>query len=121
MPHSPNILAQLGSSFGLAITTIIFNSVLTKESKDAGVTVNKSGTNAPYFAQEDAYKAAMWGGFVFGVLGAVLAALFLRHVGVVGQHRTDSVDEETTAHTIGETDGVKDEKTAERRVSGEQQ
>ena len=65
----------MGSSFGLAITTIIFNSVLTKESRAAGVAVNKSGTNAPYGAQEDAYKAAMWGGFAFGVLGALLAAL----------------------------------------------
>ena len=109
---------QLGSSFGLAITTIIFNSVLTKESRAAGVAVDKSGLNAPRAAQLDAYRAAMWGGFAFGILGAILAALFLRHVGIVG-HRGDVdavVDDEATAHAVGEfragDDG--DEKDAEK-------
>lgn len=83
----------------MAITTIIFNSVLTKESKAVGIVVNKSGTNAPYSAQLDAYKAAMWGGFAFGVLGALLAAVFLRHVGIVGHRKGDDVaDEERTAN-----------------------
>ena len=101
--------------------------MLTNESRAAGVAVNKSGTNAPYGAQEDAYKAAMWGGFAFGVLGALLAALFLRHVGVVG-HRKDDVppeglpeDEETTAYAPGEAEFQRDgEKEGEEaRRSGE--
>ena len=56
--------------------------------------VNKSSTNAPYSAQLDAYKAAMWGGFAFGMVGAVLAAVFLRRVGIVGHRPEDDIDEE---------------------------
>ncbi|EKM57838.1 uncharacterized protein PHACADRAFT_251711 [Phanerochaete carnosa HHB-10118-sp] len=122
LPHEQSLagalfqtMSQLGNSFGLAITTIIFNSVLAKDSKKAGVAVNKSGTNAPYFAQEDAYKAAMWGGFAFGVLGALLAAVFLRQVGIVG-HRQDAVnatDEEATTHADGEFKASEMEKDPE--------
>lgn len=36
----------------------------------------------------------MWGGFAFGVLGATLAALFLRGVGVVGHTQQKSEDED---------------------------
>ena len=81
--------------------------------------MNKSGTNAPYGAQLDAYKAAMWGGFAFGVLGVLLAAAFLRKVGIVG-HRApaddDAVDEETTAHAPESRmgDGEKDADGARR-------
>lgn len=94
----------------MAITTIIFNSVLTKESNAVGVVVNKSGTNAPYSAQKDAYKAAMWGGFAFGVVGTLLAAVFLRHVGIVGHRKQDdNVDDEGTAYA------AEDEKREEDR------
>lgn len=39
----------------------------------------------------------MWGGFAFGVLGATLAALFLRGVGIVGhtQQKSENEDEES--------------------------
>ncbi|KAF7789732.1 hypothetical protein EIP86_000678 [Pleurotus ostreatoroseus] len=96
LPHEQSVsgalfqtMTQLGSSFGLAITTIIFNSTLTNKSRALGVQVNKSGTNAPLPAQLDAYKDAMWGGFAFGMIGAILAVLFLRGVGIVG-HRKDA-------------------------------
>jgi hypothetical protein len=78
-----------------------------------GVQVNKSGTNAPYSAQLDAYKGAMWGGFAFGLVGALLAALFLRHVGIVGHRPENDLDEEQTAHTL-EGDEKKDEKKDEQ-------
>ena len=64
--------------------------------------MNKSGTNAPYFAQLDAYKAAMWGGFAFGVLGSLLAVLFLRGVGIVGHRPEENIDEEKTATSHSE-------------------
>lgn len=54
----------------------------------------------------------MWGGFAFGVLGAALAALFLRNVGIVGH--TETSDEELTT-VEAET---ANEKTA-KRVSSE--
>lgn len=56
----------------------------------------------------------MWGGFAFGVLGTLLAALFLRHVGIVGHRKGDDVmDEETAAHTVGEPHVPYGEKEAE--------
>jgi len=101
LPHEQSLagalfqtMTQLGTSFGLAITTIIFNSVLKKESRRVGIEVNLSGTNAPRFAQLKAYRAAMWGGFAFGVFGALLAAVFLMSVGIVGH---TSIDDATLA------------------------
>ncbi|THH00066.1 hypothetical protein EW026_g2388 [Hermanssonia centrifuga] len=114
LPHEQSVagalfqtMTQLGSSFGLAITTIIFNTTLSKESGKYGVTVNKSGTNAPYLAQESAYKDAMWGGFVFGIIGALLAATFLRHVGIVGHKEgpKSSNDEEKATVSTNPTMG----------------
>ena len=68
--------------------------------------MDKSGTNAPYSAQENAYKAAMWGGFALGILGTLLAALFLRGVGIVGHNGDDDIlDEETTVRGVVEYQG----------------
>lgn len=104
LPHEQSVagalfqtMTQLGSSFGLAITTIIFNATLTKQSLKEGVVVNKSGTNAPWDAQLAAYKDAMWGGFAFGVIGAALAAVFLRKIGIVGHRKPPATDEEQTS------------------------
>ncbi len=71
------------------------------------MTVNKSGTNAPYLAQESAYKDAMWGGFAFGIIGALLAATFLRHVGIVGHKEgpKGSNDEEKATVSTNPTMG----------------
>lgn len=53
----------------------------------------------------------MWGGFAFGVIGAVLAALFLRKVGIVGHRKedddADNSDEEKTALSV--TGSMKDD------------
>lgn len=59
------------------------------------------GTSPSSHTQELAYKAANWGGFAFGVFGALLAVCFLRGVGPVGHHanpqdekgREESVEE----------------------------
>ena len=104
LPHEQSLtgalfqtMTQLGASFGLAISTIVFNSTLNKQSRKAGVVANMSGTNAPMEAQLKAYKAAMWSGFAFGMFGALLAAMFLGNVGVVGHEgaKRHVKDEET--------------------------
>ncbi|KAI0087285.1 efflux transporter [Irpex rosettiformis] len=101
LPHEQSLtgalfqtMTQLGASFGLAITTIIFNSTLKKQSARGGVQVNMSGTNAPKDAQLEAYKTAMWGAFAFGMFGALLAALFLRSVGIVGEPGKETKEDE---------------------------
>ncbi|KAI0086514.1 efflux transporter [Irpex rosettiformis] len=118
-------MTQLGTSFGLAITTIIFNSTLKKESEKLGVAVNLSGTNAPPAAQLKAYRAAMWGAFAFGMFGALLAALFLRSVGIVGHSDEDErmlkEDEETSRDEkekgVAEVDDAGSERTRAPRLS----
>ncbi|KAJ7643117.1 MFS general substrate transporter [Mycena polygramma] len=69
-------LTQLGTAFGLAITTIVHNAVADRH-KSQGV-----GGGAPL----EAYQAAQWTAFGMGVLCTLLAAGFLRGVGPVGVH-----------------------------------
>ncbi|TFY77723.1 hypothetical protein EWM64_g6288 [Hericium alpestre] len=90
LPHEQSVagalfqtMTQLGTAFGLAITTIVFNRVLASQSRDLGVAVNDAGTNAPRPAQLKAYQAAEWAAFAFGILGMSLA-FFLHGVGIVG-------------------------------------
>ncbi|TFY78092.1 hypothetical protein EWM64_g5920 [Hericium alpestre] len=78
-------MTQLGTAFGLSISTIVFNSVLQSEAAKYGIVVNKSGSNAPEAAQLKAYQAAEWTGFAFGITGTLLAIL-LRGVGIVGHN-----------------------------------
>ncbi|OCH91774.1 efflux transporter [Obba rivulosa] len=91
LPHEQSVggalfqtLTQLGGAFGLAISTIVYNSRLTRVSLEYGVVVNMDGTNAPAPAQLLAIKDAMWAGFAFGILGSLLAISFLRGAGIIG-------------------------------------
>ncbi|KAJ7065155.1 MFS general substrate transporter [Mycena belliarum] len=78
LPHEQSLagglfqtLTQLGTSFGLAISTIAFDAVTQKEG---------AGSEAPL----KAYKAAQWTAFGMAVLCTLLAAVFLGGVGPVG-------------------------------------
>jgi hypothetical protein len=117
---------KLGTAFGLAITTIIFNRVRTDQSARLGFAVDKTGEGAPLEAQLLAYRAAAWGSFAFGIIGealvlviyiaawtdlrlaTLLSAVFLRGVGVVGsKHRMEKSAVKSrvtieTVETIGE-------------------
>lgn len=84
LPHEQSLagglfqtLSQLGTALGLAVTTIVHNSVLRSRSAEMGVPLlrNESEVDAPRPAQLDAYKAAQWTAFGFGVLGASLVVL----------------------------------------------
>ncbi|PIL29314.1 MFS general substrate transporter [Ganoderma sinense ZZ0214-1] len=104
LPHEQSVggalfqtLTQLGTAFGLAISTVVFNATLKSKSNQLGVGTNAGGTNAPKAAQLAAYKGAMWTGFAFGVFGTVLAILFLRGVGVVGHRKGESHNENEKA------------------------
>ena len=64
------MFGQLGTAFGLAITTIIYNTVLERDSRSLGVDLDVSGSAAaPRVAQLHAYQDASWGAFGFGILG----------------------------------------------------
>ncbi|KAI0327076.1 efflux transporter [Cubamyces sp. BRFM 1775] len=105
LPHEQSVggalfqtLTQVGTAFGIAISTIVFNSSIAKSSAQYGVVVNKSGTNAPRPAQLVAYKDAMWTGCAFGFVGAILALIFLRSVGIVGHRKEPDARSDTTVN-----------------------
>ena len=82
LPHEQSVggalfqtLTQVGTAFGVAISTIVFNTTIAKSSLQYGVVVNKSGTNAPRPAQLVAYKDAMWSGCGFAFAGKHLRSL----------------------------------------------
>ncbi|CCM00646.1 uncharacterized protein FIBRA_02683 [Fibroporia radiculosa] len=94
LPHEQSVggalfqtMTQLGGAFGLAISTVVYDSVLARESRRYGVIVNQNGSNAPPAAQLASYKSAMWTGFALGVLGTLLAIVFLRGAGIVGHKK----------------------------------
>jgi len=96
LPHEQSVagalfqtMTQLGTSFGLAITTLVFDRVRRMQSADEGVTVgNGFDSLAPPRAQLLAYRAAEWGGFGFGI-AATLLCFFLRGVGIVGNQNKE--------------------------------
>lgn len=91
LPHEQSLagglfqtMTQLGTAFGLSITTIVFDRVRASESTKMGVTVDSQGLNAPLPAQLHAYRAAQWTVLGFGVISSILALVFLRGAGIVG-------------------------------------
>ena len=56
----------------------------------------------------------MWGGFAFGMFGAVLAAVFLRGVGVVG-HKKQKVD----AEGKGQEERIEESESEEQDSTGD--
>ncbi|KAI0833324.1 major facilitator superfamily domain-containing protein [Trametes gibbosa] len=107
LPHEQSVggalfqtLTQVGTAFGLAISTIVFNATLTKESHKLGVDVGPSTSSAPRTAQLSAYKDAMWTGCAFGFVGAILSFAFLYSVGVVGDREVKDTSSEKTANDI---------------------
>ncbi|PCH44103.1 efflux transporter [Wolfiporia cocos MD-104 SS10] len=99
LPHEQSVggaifqtMTQFGTALGLAITTIVYDSQLTKVSLEHGVVVNINGTNAPASAQLAGYRGALWTGFAIGALGAVLAIVFLRGAGIIGHTKRANRD-----------------------------
>ncbi|KAJ6614831.1 MFS general substrate transporter [Mycena sp. CBHHK59/15] len=95
LPHEQSLsgglfqtLTQLGTSFGLAITTIVYNSI-----------PGAAQDHAPLRA----YKAAQWTAFGMAMLCTLLAAIFLRGVGPVGS------DERRKDQEIAEEKGLPDD------------
>lgn len=102
MPHELSVagalfqtMTQLGTAFGLTISTIVFDGVVKQQSADQGVTVNSSGTNAPLSAQLSGYRGSQWTAASFCLFASLLAAIFLRGVGIVGHRKHDNPSEET--------------------------
>ena len=113
-------MTQIGLAIGISVSTIVFDGVLKAQSSRLGVSLNAQGDNAPMAAQLKAYKAAMWTGSAFGILGVcyvgapgrlnsthctftgmILCFIFLRGVGIVvekpTQDRPDDLNPEKSS------------------------
>ncbi|KAI9069514.1 hypothetical protein FKP32DRAFT_1753776 [Trametes sanguinea] len=113
LPHKQSVsgvlfqtLTQVGTAFGIALSTIVFDATLVRSSLATyGVRVGRTGAAADAPRGElVAYKDAMWTGCAFGFAGALLAGVFLRSVGVVGhrEKREEDAASEVTAADRGE-------------------
>ncbi|ESK91311.1 efflux transporter [Moniliophthora roreri MCA 2997] len=94
LPHQQSVaggifqcMTQLGTSLGITVSTVVFNNVLHKDSMRRHLPPPPDARHAPRPVQLECYHAAFWTTFAFGVLATILAVLFLRGVGIVGQRR----------------------------------
>ncbi|KAF8915507.1 putative efflux transporter [Mucidula mucida] len=113
LPHEQSLagalfqtMTQLGTSFGLTISTIVYDRVLAQRSAALGVIVDSSGAGAPRSALLDSFHAAEWSNFAFGAFAAILSFVAFQNVGIVGHSDADS---ERTA-TSAEEERTVDEK-----------
>ncbi|KAF8524915.1 efflux transporter [Hysterangium stoloniferum] len=109
LPHEQSVAGgvfqAIGVSFGLAVTTLVHNEVFTREAARDGVAPSSDGNDASPAALT-AFKAAQWTGVGFAMAAMLLAVVFLRGIGVIGNRgppqqkvpatptRTSSIDEE---------------------------
>ncbi|KAG5645961.1 hypothetical protein DXG03_004753 [Asterophora parasitica] len=81
-------MTQIGTSLGVTVTTVIFNRVAAQTAAASSVSGNAVvGVAKPTL---EAYKAAQWGSFAFGVLATLLSIVFFRGVGIVGHRKNKS-------------------------------
>ncbi|KAJ7635334.1 MFS general substrate transporter [Roridomyces roridus] len=106
LPHEQSLaggvfqtLTQVGTAFGLAISTIPFDSIASASASGGGQ------DGAPL----EAYKAAQWTAFGFAMFCTLLAIVFLRGVGPVG---TDERRRE------GDREGVDETVVAKKELEG---
>jgi hypothetical protein len=89
--HRKSCPKQIGTSIGLALTSVVLDKTITKKAHSLGVSVPSGGAasdNAPPEALLAGYRAAQWFNFAFVMVGLVLAVVFLRDIGVIARkHR----------------------------------
>ncbi|KAK0467833.1 putative efflux transporter [Desarmillaria tabescens] len=93
LPHEQSVagavfqtMTQLGTSFGVTISTVVYDRVLRARAEDFGT----DSSNAPKPAQLDAYQAAAWTDFAFGIFAALLALVFFQGAGVLKEREGDA-------------------------------
>ncbi|KAF8750331.1 transporter [Rhizoctonia solani] len=79
-----NTLNQLGTAFGLAIASVVNNSVYRQSVRASGDEVESLLLG---------YRAAFWTCFGFGMAALVLTLVFLRGIGIVGHETKSSVQD----------------------------
>ncbi|KAF9478869.1 MFS general substrate transporter [Pholiota conissans] len=108
LPHEQSVagglfstMTQLGTAFGVTVTTIVSNSVSARKNEVGGIVM---------------YRTAQWTAFAFGIVATLVGIVFFRGVGVVGVHvRKDAISRSTNG-----TDEEKGRSGAEVAVNEKQ-
>ncbi|KAB5592523.1 MFS-type transporter [Ceratobasidium theobromae] len=75
-----NTVNQLGTAFGLAIASVVNDSIHRKALRESGDELGSLLRG---------YRAAFWTCFAFGIVALVLTVVFLRGIGIVGHTKED--------------------------------
>ncbi|KAG8738844.1 hypothetical protein FRC11_001101 [Ceratobasidium sp. 423] len=90
-----NTVNQLGTAFGLAIASVVNDSVHRK-------TLRQTGDEQGSLLR--GYRAAFWTCFGFGIVALVLTLIFLRGIGIVGERgKSDTNDSKHASQSEKET------------------
>ncbi|THV00004.1 MFS general substrate transporter [Dendrothele bispora CBS 962.96] len=106
-------MAQIGTSIGVTVSTVVFNRVLVKKEQDAGISFSSETplSDVARSIQLDAYRASQWTNFTFGMIAAALSLIFLRKVGIIGRSDEPSKNDQeknTLAVTIHRSEEQKE-------------
>lgn len=82
------VMLQLGVALGLAITTVVNDSVASKDSIAQGIIPDAGHTNIPSSSYLLGLRAAQWTSAGAGILALSLTVAFLQPVKVLGHKRT---------------------------------
>lgn len=82
------VMLQLGVALGLAITTVVNDSVASKDSIAQGIIPDAGHTNIPASSYLLGLRAAQWTSAGAGILALILTVAFLQPVKVLGHKRT---------------------------------
>lgn len=83
-----NTVTQIGTSIGLALTSVVLDRTITSKAHSLGADVPAGGaaaSNAPKEALLAGYKAAQWFNFAFVMVGLVFVMLFMRGMGIIAK------------------------------------
>lgn len=106
-----NTVTQIGTSIGLALTSVVLDRTITSKAHSLGADVPAGGaaaSNAPKEALLAGYKAAQWFNFAFVMVGLVFVMLFMRGMGIIAKKGDTGEGERKKAEERTGTDETRD-------------
>jgi hypothetical protein len=109
---------MLGTSFGLAITTIAQAAGMNHKAREMGINVPSDATalEIPPEVLLKGYRIAQWTSFAFGVVGLTLTVVFLHGIGVVGSKKEKAVVAPEEAQPEGQRESEDQTTTSEKEA-----
>lgn len=107
-----NTLAQVGTSVGLAISSVVLDRTISRKIRSLDLpqlpSSSASISDTPKAALLAGYRAVQWLNFAFVMVGLVLALTFLKRIGVIARMKGGgNSDEERVESGVSGAEGVK--------------